>query len=295
MTNLHIFAYFSRSFKKYAHLLKWEGRGRGIRTDLAVERRASLTRKDLPGLTHRETHQGAALVTELTVESREASEALRKPVGRYVTVDLPEGWHREEPLRAQAASLLTGYLSPLLPEGPALVVGLGNRDVTPDALGPRTADLVTVTRCLRKERRGSARAVAGLAPGVMGQTGMEPLELLRAVCGAVKPAFVVAVDALAARSLSRLGRSFQLTDAGIVPGEGAGSRRFALSQKTLGVPVFTLGVPTVTEASTLARDLTGSDAALPKGSFLVSPGEIDLLVQRSAAVLAEVLDRTLLA
>ena len=267
----------------------------GIRTDLAVERRASLTRKDLPGLTHRETHQGAALVTELTVESREASEALRKPVGRYVTVDLPEGWHREEPLRAQAASLLTGYLSPLLPEGPALVVGLGNRDVTPDALGPRTADLVTVTRCLRKELRGSARAVACLAPGVMGQTGMEPLELLRAVCGAVKPAFVIAVDALAARSLSRLGRSFQLTDAGIVPGEGAGSRRFALSQKTLGVPVFTLGVPTVTEASTLARDLTGSDAALPKGSFLVSPGEIDLLVQRSAAVLAEVLDRTLLA
>ena len=175
-----------------------------------------------------------------------------------------------------------------------LVAGLGNRRVTPDALGPRTTDLVLVTRHLQGILPGSLRPVAALAAGVTGSTGMESGELLRAVVEAVSPVCLIAVDALAARRQERVCRTIQVCDTGIVPGSGVGNARMALDQKTLGLPVIAVGVPTVVEAATLCLDLLeeagqgGFDPALFRregAEWFVTPRSIDQEVDALAQVL----------
>ena len=154
--------------------------------------------------------------------------------------------------------LLVGALLGLEPGAPALVVGLGNRAITPDNIGPKAADQTMVTRHLVErvpEHFGSFRPVAALAAGVLGTTGMESGEVVRAVAEQIKPACVVAVDALASRSLRRVCRTIQLADTGITPGSGVGNHRAALNRETLGVPVFAIGVPTVVDSATLAADI----------------------------------------
>lgn len=188
-------------------------------------------------------------------------------------------------------------LSNLLPEeGLVLVAGLGNRSITPDALGPQTAEQVLATRHIRGELARitgleGLRPVAVTHPGVLGCTGVETGEVLHAMVEELNPCAVIAVDALAARSLSRLGCTIQLSDAGISPGAGVGNERPRLSKKTLGVPVIGIGVPTVVDGATLAADLTGGNVPRekiePRGAeMVVTPREIDLLVARAARLLA---------
>ena len=253
------------------------------RTDLAVEytREAEQEREETgPFAVTRLTHAGSRYVT---VESPPFSD----------TVDTGE-----------LAGLLAAELSALLPEtGPVLVVGLGNRFITPDALGPRMADRVLATRHIGGELTRvtgltDLRPVAVLAPGVLGSTGVESGEAVAALAAALRPAAVIAADALAARSLSRLGCTVQLSDAGISPGEGVGNRRPSLRRESLGVPVIALGVPTVVAAESLAADLTGDEGAAqsvaPRGArMIVTPREVDLLVDRAAAVLAMAVNRAL--
>jgi spore protease len=200
--------------------------------------------------------------------------------------------------------LLTKELAALFPkDGPVLAAGLGNRAVTPDALGPLTAERVLATRHIQGELAkvtglDGLRPVSVLSPGVLGCTGMEAFEVLRAIVKETRPAAVVVVDALAARSPARLGCTVQLSSGGISPGAGVGNSRPRIDESTLGVPVVSLGIPTVVDASTFAFDLAGDGAPLekaaPRGaSMMVTPREIDLIIQRGSRLLAMGINRAL--
>ena len=204
----------------------------------------------------------------------------------------------------ETARLIGEELAALLPEkGTVLVAGLGNEAITPDALGPRAAGMVLATRHIQGEYARSAglddlRPTAVLAPGVLGQTGVESGEIVKGLCGVVSPAAVVAVDALASRSLARLGCTVQLCDTGIAPGSGVGNSRKELTETLLGVPVVAVGVPTVVDAATLARDLTGGEesevAVAPRGAqMMVTPREIDLLIGRASRLVAMAINAAL--
>ncbi len=202
---------------------------------------------------------------------------------------------REEDAFPRAARAVGGELAQLMDgvpdRGLALVVGLGNRAITPDAIGPKVHEHTLVTRHLVEqipEHFGAFRPVASLSAGVLGATGMESGELVQAVCRRLKPACVVAVDALASRSLKRLCRTVQLSDTGIAPGSGVGNHRWALDRASLGVPVLAVGVPTVVDASTLAADLLGQEELPPLGEgrdLLVTPKDIDSQVDDLAKVI----------
>ena len=202
---------------------------------------------------------------------------------------------REEDAFPRAARAVGGELAQLMDgvpgRGLVLVVGLGNRAITPDAIGPKVHEHTLVTRHLVEqipEHFGAFRPVASLSAGVLGATGMESGELVQAVCRRLKPACVVAVDALASRSLKRLCRTVQLSDTGIAPGSGVGTHRWALDRASLGVPVLAVGVPTVVDASTLAADLLGQEELPPLGEgrdLLVTPKDIDSQVDDLAKVI----------
>lgn len=262
------------------------------RTDLAVEahqlwQEGAGDAASLPGVRAQEEDRDGFPVTTVTVSSREGAQALGKPQGTYITIELDGLLRREENAFQRAAGVVAEALRPLLPEsGPALVVGLGNRAVTPDLIGPLAVDHLLVTRHLVEqvpEHFGDLRPVAAAAPGVLASTGMESSLVAQALAGRLKPACVIAIDALASRSLDRLCRTVQLSDAGVVPGSGVGNHREALDRDSLGVPVFTVGVPTVVDGTTLALDLLERAGRreldrgdLPDGgSFFVTPREVD--------------------
>ena len=234
-----------------------------FRTDLAVE--AIENRQSAAALPHvRQSDrvlEGFA-VHEVCIRSDEAARALGKPQGRYLTLELDALIRREEDAFPRACRALSTLLRELLPrsnEGPVLIAGLGNRMITPDAIGPQTIDHVIATRHLvsqSPEVFADWRPVSALAPGVLGQTGVETGEVICGVLGRVRPSAVIAVDALAAGRLSRLLRTVQLADTGITPGAGVGNARAALNEQTLGVPVIAVGVPTVVDGATLAHEIS---------------------------------------
>jgi len=264
------------------------------RTDLAVERRELAGEGHLPGVESRESTVHGFPLTTVTVTGEEGEKALGKPQGTYHTLDLTAVSRREEGVFPRAVEAVASLIEPLLPkEGDVLMVGLGNRAITPDAVGPRVADRMLVTRHLKTmapEHFGSFRAVAALAAGVLGTTGVESAELTRAVCDKIKPAAVIAVDALCARRVERLCATVQICDTGISPGSGVGNHRFALDKNSLGVPVIALGVPTVVEGRTLCADLLEERGVevpddLPGGSLVVTPRDIDQRVEDMAKVI----------
>ncbi len=258
------------------------------RTDLLLEATA-----DLPptaGVSTRTVPQGDLTVTR-TVINDTAAATLGKPAGRYVTVELPVLSNDEQHLSDHAACVAEELRALLPAEGTVLVVGLGNTAVTPDALGPQAADMVLATRHIRGEWARSMglsdlRPVAVIHADVLGKTGVESAELVKGVCRSVSPAAIIAVDALAARSLARLGCTVQLCDSGIAPGSGVGNARCPLSREVLGVPVIGMGVPTVVDAATVVRELGGGEAHENAASMIVTPREIDLTVRRAARLIA---------
>ena len=262
-----------------------------FRTDLAIEvadEAQHLTDEDVGKDTFRE---GDTCVTRLHIRTDRAARALGKPQGAYITVEVPPLTDNEETL-GKAAGLVANELTALLPaEGSVLVVGLGNRAITPDAIGPRVHDCTLVTRHLvgrMPEQFGHLRPVASVSAEVMGSTGLESQELVASVCQSIRPCCVIAVDALASRSLDRLCRTVQLADTGISPGSGVGNHRAALDEESLGVPVLAIGVPTVVEGATLAADLLGCDRlpqSAPGRDILVTPRDID----RQVADLSKIL------
>ena len=275
------------------------------RTDLAVEAKqlweeSAQENTRLEGVEAREYSREGFCVTAVEILDQRGEQALGKPVGNYVTVELTGLRQRERDAFGRAVRVLAGEIEELLEleEGAGvLVVGLGNRAITPDAVGPQTADHTMVTRHLVEqvpEHFGSFRPVSVLAAGVLGTTGMESGELVAAVVKELHPACVIAVDALASRSLSRVCRTVQIADPGIVPGAGVGNARAALNRQTLGVPVLAVGVPTVVDAATLAADVLAEvgqsaldPAALSGGGegIIVTPREIDSDVADLAKVI----------
>lgn len=234
-----------------------------FRTDLAVE--AIENHKTAAALPHvrqsDRTLEGFA-VHEVRILSQDAAREIGKPQGRYLTLELDALIRREEDAFPRACKALSTLLRELLPhpnDGPVLIAGLGNRMITPDAIGPQTADHVIATRHLVAQSPAifaDWRPVSALAPGVLGQTGVETGEVICGVLDRVRPAAVIAVDALAAGRLSRLLRTVQLADTGITPGAGVGNARAALNKETLGVPVIAVGVPTVVDGATLAHEIS---------------------------------------
>ena len=234
-----------------------------FRTDLAVE--AIENHKTTAALPHvrqsDRTLEGFA-VHEVRILSEDAAREIGKPQGRYLTLELDVLIRREEDAFPRACKALSTLLRELLPhpnDGPVLIAGLGNRMITPDAIGPQTADHVIATRHLVAQSPAifaDWRPVSALAPGVLGQTGVETGEVICGVLDRVRPAAVIAVDALAAGRLSRLLRTVQLTDTGITPGAGVGNARAALNEETLGIPVIAVGVPTVVDGATLAHEIS---------------------------------------
>ena len=270
-----------------------------IRTDLALEQKEM--HRNLPkGISSEEVKVGDALITKITVKNEEGAKALGKPIGIYTTIEVPpfsDNLRDDELIKTVADELYT-----LLPKkGDVLVVGLGNRNITPDALGPKAAEGILATRHISDEIRRVAgiediRTVSVIAPGVLGQTGIEVFNLLRGIVDEIKPTCVIAIDALASRYLKRLGCTVQMCDSGIEPGAGVGNARHEISEKTLGVKVIAVGVPTVTDAATLVYDLTGKnfDGAKPDGrQMIITPREVDLLITRAAGLIADAVNKAL--
>ena len=234
-----------------------------FRTDLAVE--AIENHKSAAALPHvRQSDrmlEGFA-IHEVRILSEDAAHEIGKPQGRYLTLELDALIRREEDAFPRACKALSTLLRELLPhpnDGPVLIAGLGNRMITPDAIGPQTADHIIATRHLVAQSPAifaDWRPVSALAPGVLGQTGVETGEVICGVLDRVRPTAVIAVDALAAGRLSRLLRTVQLADTGITPGAGVGNARAALNEETLGVPVIAVGVPTVVDGATLAHEIS---------------------------------------
>lgn len=234
-----------------------------FRTDLAVEAIENhKTAATLPHVRQSDRTLEGFAVHEVRILSEDAAREIGKPQGRYLTFELDALIRREEDAFPRACKALSTLLRELLPhpnDGPVLIAGLGNRMITPDAIGPQTADHVIATRHLVAQSPAifaDWRPVSALAPGVLGQTGVETGEVICGVLDRVRPAAVIAVDALAAGRLSRLLRTVQLADTGITPGAGVGNARAALNEQTLGVPVIAVGVPTVVDGATLAHEIS---------------------------------------
>ncbi len=237
-----------------------------IRTDLALEGRenASKEGKGEEGVEVREWRDqaGGISLTEVKIKNNRGARTIGKPVGTYVTLEAgklaekDEGYHQDvaEELGAQIRRLASEVLKENLGKTGihVLVVGLGNPYVTPDSLGPRTLGNIQVTR--RMEHSREMTVISGIVPGVMAQTGMETAEILKGIIGETKPDLVLAIDALAARSVRRLGTTIQLTNTGIHPGSGVGNHRHGLTRESLGIPVLAIGVPTVVGAAAIAQD-----------------------------------------
>ena len=269
-----------------------------IRTDLALE---LLERTPAPvqnGIAVQEYTQGAIQITEVHLTTPEAAQKIGKPCGTYLTLHLKALGASSVPGHEEAETI-AAQLKPLLPQqGTVLVVGLGNEHITPDALGPLCIDSILATRHLAEADPAFAafRSVAAISPGVMGQTGMEASAVVAAVCKDIHPSAVIVIDALAACTLSRLGNTVQIANTGISPGAGVKNNRRELSEETLGVPVISVGIPTVVDCSTLLEELSEPQAehtAMQGTEMVVTPRDIDLIVEHGAKLLALSINRAL--
>lgn len=243
-----------------------------IRTDLAMEQkeRFESDHVEVSGVVLEEEYdeEKEIKITTVRIETENGAKAMGKPVGTYLTLEAPnmaaadEGYHRE------ISETLAGFLEKYMKDTEenqekgysVLVVGLGNREVTPDALGPYVVDQLNVTRHIVQEYgryavgKGGSRIVSAIVPGVMAQTGMESAEIIRGIVNETTPDLIMVIDALAARSTKRLNRTIQISDAGIYPGAGVGNHRSEITKDTMEIPVIAIGVPTVVDAATIVND-----------------------------------------
>ena len=290
------------------------------RTDLALEARESFPRNhvEVKGVVLEKEYcrEGKAQITTVQIKDDAGSKAMKKPKGTYITIEsemLLQEEEDREPLLLCICEQLEKMIRELKKKS-VLIVGLGNREVTSDSLGPKMTEHLFITRHLEKElgetfmRQNEFGCVSAISPGVMAQTGIETEELLESIVKKTKPDLVIAVDALAARSVKRLCKTIQITDTGIAPGAGVGNRRKELTRKSLGVPVVAIGIPTVVDAETIIGDHL--EHVLEKQGYseqeieqficeiltedtenvMVTPKNIDASVNRLSRDLADVLN-----
>lgn len=292
-----------------------------VRTDLAVENSEKFEKDnvEISGVVihRREDKEKEIATTVVKIETESGARAMGKPKGTYITLEAPNlkvpdrGFHRE------VSRELAAHLKKLLPRklDSVLVVGLGNRNITPDALGPCAVDHLRITRHIIREYGEKALGdektpmISALVPGVMAQTGMETIEILRGVIGDTKPDVVLVIDALAARSVRRLNCTVQVTDTGICPGSGVGNHRCGLNAENLGVPVIGIGIPTVVDAGTIVHDAVSDllesleDAAMDEflselinpslREMFVTPKDIDDTISRLSFTVSEGINQAL--
>ena len=278
------------------------GRFMQLRTDLALEEREIAPKEELSGVDYSTTNEEGLDITKIVIKSDSASRTLHKDKGTYITVDLPPLTDNFSHTDKRVQSI-SKYIRSLLPvNGTVLVVGLGNTEITPDALGPKSAFQTLATRHITGELARSTgldrlRSVAVLVTGVTGQTGIETEEYILSIVKRIKPTAIIAIDALASMSVNRLGKTLQISDTGISPGAGVGNNRTKINSETMGIPVIAIGIPTVVDATTLAFDLLKIDDEAqtqeilrnltPDGrQMIVTPREVDLMIERGAKIIS---------
>ncbi len=305
-----------------------------FRTDLADERRdlykkINQIQQEIPGIkTEEEDVDEKIKVTRVEIQNEQGAEALGKPVGNYITIDIKKlNIITEEEIQKAAESTakeIKARIDHLVNEkDDILVVGLGNSDVTPDALGPKVVKHIEVTRhiirYLPQYIDENARPVSAVAPGVLGTTGIETLEIVQGIVENIKPKLLIVIDALASNSMERISSTIQIADTGIVPGAGVGNTRKEISQKTLGIPVIAIGIPTVVETAVVVNEALDlliekyqqeaksndalnqmkekdnyeeiKEALIPKDyNFIVTPKEIDQLIMNMSKVVAKAIN-----
>lgn len=275
-----------------------------VRTDLALETKEKFEEDnvELKGVRVKEEERGENIkITEVVIETENGAKAMGKPKGIYTTIEAPEMADGEDGYHREISKVLAEVLKTMMPQGEKeelsiLVVGLGNREVTPDALGPKVVDNMLITRHVIQEfgkyalGEEHSNLISSIVPGVMAQTGMESVEIVRGVMKEAQPDYIVAVDALAARSVKRLNRTIQITNTGINPGSGVGNHRHALNQESMGVPVIAIGIPTVVDAATIVNDAISGfyeEVDCTLNSFFVTPKDIDESIKRLSFTVSE--------
>lgn len=286
---------------------------RYTRTDLALEMQESFAKKseEIQGVQVDTRTVKDITITHVSVDTESAASKMGKPIGNYITLHFPDLRYVDKKTYETACRQVAEEIKMLIeddPEKPVLVVGLGNRAITSDSLGPEVIDRLIVTRHLFSHTPDmlpeNYASVCAIAPGVLGITGIETEEIVSAVCQKLNPCAVIVVDALAARSIDRITNTIQICDTGIHPGAGVGNNRREISENTLGIPVIAIGVPTVVDAATIAEDTLSLafsefaenlpfDEILRSGkiskeilNFTTTPKEIDILVKKAAEVVA---------
>ena len=296
-----------------------------IRTDLALEMHEYLCEQaeELSGVVLEDKTQGNLKISHVKVENPISAQKIGKPMGNYITVETPDlrfiDKNEYEKICKTVASEIKSLLKNTDNKKPILIIGLGNRSITSDSLGPSVVDRLMITRHLFSYAPESVSqnlgSVCAIAPGVLGITGIETGEIIESVCMRVKPSAVICIDALASRSIDRITKTIQICDTGISPGAGVGNNRKEISEKTLGIPVIAIGVPTDVDAGTITHDTlnlvidslashqeafkslkeleederyglikASVSEALP--DFLTTPKDIDILISKTAEVVA---------
>ncbi len=308
-----------------------------IRTDLALEAQEVIREKtaaEIPGVDAKTIQEDGITVSRVKVETPEAASRLGKAPGNYITIEAPGLRRKDSDLQDRVSEVLTRELLHMLPlsdqlQQTVLVVGLGNWNVTPDALGPRVVEDLLVTRHLFELKNPvlgeGFRSVCAISPGVLGITGIETGEIIQSLVPRVSPSLIIVIDALAAHRLERLHTTVQVADTGVTPGSGVGNRRLSITSQTIGVPVIAIGVPTVVDASTIVNDtmdalvesfkrkaetlaIAGALEGLDQnrrlelikevlepyvGNLMVTPKEIDAFIEDMAMVIAAGLNAAL--
>lgn len=293
-----------------------------IRTDLALEsgERFKQANVEIHGVRIEEAYDEERDIrtTVVRIETENGAKAMKKPQGLYITIEAPDLSVPDEGYHEEVSDAICHHLRSMhdfQKEQSVLVVGLGNQEITPDALGPYAINNLRITRHVIREYgaegigEDSAHMVSALIPGVMANTGMETLEIIKGVVSQTRPDLIIAIDALAARSIRRLSRTIQLTDAGVNPGSGVGNHRSGINRETLGVPVIAIGVPTVVDAATIVYDamehmlhalektereqFLGEMLTPNLRSMFVTPKDVDETVKRLSYTVSEGINKAL--
>ncbi len=269
----------------------------GIRTDLVMENEKIDFTKLPDGAVLEQEEIGNVKIQRLKIKNLKSSVILGKPMGEYITATVPD-FSGNILLENEEKEYMAEIVRGLLPDtkGTVLVVGLGNKYITPDALGPKTSDLVIATRHLTEKALKpleNFRSVAVLSAGVLGQTGIETAEIIKAAADFVKPAAIIAVDAMAAASVSRLGTTIQISNVGIEPGAGVQNKREALNKDTMNIPVIAMGVPTVVDSDTLINEYGKKQEEKTHEPFMVTSRNIDIMIERAGKALSMIINLAL--
>ena len=272
------------------------------RTDLAIELK-ELNSKNLDGIVVEERVIGSLKISRVDIETQEAGDKFGKPVGTYYTIDVP-AFKNSISINNKELNIISEKIEKFLPQNDSLVlvVGLGNRDITPDSLGPRTISKIISTRHVKEDinfvdQFQALRSVAAIAPGVLGQTGIEISEIINSLVNKIKPTCVIIIDALVSQDVSRLGSTIQISNSGISPGSGVMNARKEISQNLIGVPVISIGIPTVVDATTLVGNILNTkinkEMQTKIEPMIVTPKEIDNIIKNSSNILSLIINKAL--